>query len=836
MSEEDYQKLCMDLLHSETEEEVIGLLRDAGYWENGAVWRPYGDLEDNFSIIGNQQSTPEAALVEKVVNSIDAILIDRCLRNGTEPDSEVAPNDMNEAVALYFAGNAAKADSLGHISNWDSARRTQVSRLITVAATRAANTGPTECNPCFTILDAGEGQTPLRFPHTVLSLHHKNKERIRFVQGKFNMGGTGVLQFCGRYNIQLIISRRDPLIVPDGEEDPTSDAWGFTVVRRQDPPVGEKSSLYTYLAPCGADTNANKGEVLRFHADSLPLAPQGSRAYTGPVPFGTLIKLYEYHARGFRSMMFMRDGLLSRLDILLPGIALPIRLHECRNYPGHKGSFETTVSGLTARLGDNRADNLEQGYPTTSHMSVQGEQMDLKIYAFKKGRAETYRKNEGIIFTVNGQTHGHLTTDFFRRTKVGMSRLLDSLLVEVDCSRMTVRAREDLFMNSRDRLRAGELKNAITAELESVIRNHEGLRALREERKRQELAERIGDSRPLEEALSAIIRSSPSLSRLFLHGDRLPNPFNTQRVAAGEGPYVGKTHPTYFKFARIPYGEILERNVAANMRARITFETDVVNEYFSRTQNAGSFQLIILRAGKESQVRDYSMNLHDGKATLSVSLPSDVAVGEKLEYTSHLVDDTLVFPFTNAFVLTVVPPQVVTGGDKRPGKPPSERVGHQREVGERLAIPDVNRVTRDAWTTRQHPFDEFSALEVVQEKAATFEEESGEEAEYSFWVNVDNKFLATEIKASDEDPEVLTARFVFGMVLLGVALLKGEESREHAHVEERMPEEETNGIPIEDQIFEYSKSVAKVLLPMIRTLGALETDSVSLSAGQGDDS
>ncbi|GAI12377.1 unnamed protein product, partial [marine sediment metagenome] len=32
-----------------------------------------------------------------------------------------------------------------------------------------------------------------------------------------------------------------------------------------------------------------------------------------------------------------------------------------------------------------------------------GERMTAKIYAFKKGRTETYRKNEGIIFTVNGQ-------------------------------------------------------------------------------------------------------------------------------------------------------------------------------------------------------------------------------------------------------------------------------------------------------------------------------------------------------------------------------------------------------------------------------------------------
>ena len=58
--------------------------------------------------------------------------------------------------------------------------------------------------PCYSILDTGEGQTPEKMPETLLSLGKSNKLRIPFVQGKFNMGGTGVLQFCGEKNIQLI--------------------------------------------------------------------------------------------------------------------------------------------------------------------------------------------------------------------------------------------------------------------------------------------------------------------------------------------------------------------------------------------------------------------------------------------------------------------------------------------------------------------------------------------------------------------------------------------------------------------------------------------------------
>ena len=64
----------------------------------------------------------------------------------------------------------------------------------------------------YSIIDKGEGQNPSRMADTFLSLNDSNKLRIPFVQGKFNMGSTGALQFCGENNIQLLISKRDPKI------------------------------------------------------------------------------------------------------------------------------------------------------------------------------------------------------------------------------------------------------------------------------------------------------------------------------------------------------------------------------------------------------------------------------------------------------------------------------------------------------------------------------------------------------------------------------------------------------------------------------------------------
>ncbi len=78
----DNRELCWKLLLTDSEEEVERTLRDAGYWYDSSAWRPYGDLDNNYGTIGNQQGEAVAALVEKIVNAIDARLMNECLDRG----------------------------------------------------------------------------------------------------------------------------------------------------------------------------------------------------------------------------------------------------------------------------------------------------------------------------------------------------------------------------------------------------------------------------------------------------------------------------------------------------------------------------------------------------------------------------------------------------------------------------------------------------------------------------------------------------------------------------------------------------------------------------------
>ena len=104
----------------------------------------------------------------------------RCLEAGINPKSVQAPKSMEEAKARFFENHG----------NWDLPRnRKQQAESIQIIAD-----GP-KLNTSLIIYDDGEGQHPEDFENTFLSLLSGNKNEIHFVQGKYNMGGSGAIVF-----------------------------------------------------------------------------------------------------------------------------------------------------------------------------------------------------------------------------------------------------------------------------------------------------------------------------------------------------------------------------------------------------------------------------------------------------------------------------------------------------------------------------------------------------------------------------------------------------------------------------------------------------------------
>lgn len=788
----DNRDLCMKLAGANTEDEVIEILSEYGYWDDPNVWRYYGDIKNNFSTIGNQQSNPASALVEKIINSVDAVLMRECLIRDINPEGGNTPSSIKEALIEFF-----KIPS-GRLSNLTQRMRRELAENILVVATGTLK------SPSYSIIDKGEGQSPNRLPETFLSLQTKsNKLKIPFVQGKFNMGGTGALQFCGYHNLQLIISKRDPRI-SFYKDDDSHDYWGFTIVRRENPTKGEKSSTFKYLAP--------QGNILRFISNGLPLLPGDyPNANIKPLYSGSYLKLYEY-AIGPSLRGPVKFDLWKRISILIPNIALPIGLYERRKgYKNPRATYQITMAGLNVRLEEDQRGNLEEGFPCSSTLTISGQEMSLQIFAFKKvdgvSKRLSYSKNDGILFTINGQAHGFISDRFFDRRAVGMSFLRDSLLVIADCSRFEGRLIEDLFMNSRDRLREGKLSRMIEKELEELLKSHPGLRELKERRIREETRKKIGEDKPLQETIQKILSKSPTLSKLFIDGVSLSNPLNLSGFS-DKLHFKGKEYPTFFRIEK-EFPKLKPKQCHLNRKFRVKFETDAENEFFTREKNAGEF--IIWVNGKN--IENYSLNLWNGIATLNVQLPESSDVGDDLFYESEVDTITQHEPFYNDFHIKVLETDEQKshgkGSDRR--NPPSNSKGRDRSKPSKLSLPHIEEIKQNDWV--KYGFDKENSLMIKY---------ASDEIGYVFYVNMDNIHLLTEIKGKPRDnPQLLESKYKYGMVLIGLAMLKEYEYQKKSlnGLDDNDSLDETN---VYDNIRKTTKAISPFLLPMINSLGGLE--------------
>lgn len=90
------KQIFEQLYFSKDETELIEVIENYPNIFKDENWKPLGNNKSNYGTVKNQQSSPIASLIEKVTNSIDALLTKRCIENGINPKSKAAPQSMNE--------------------------------------------------------------------------------------------------------------------------------------------------------------------------------------------------------------------------------------------------------------------------------------------------------------------------------------------------------------------------------------------------------------------------------------------------------------------------------------------------------------------------------------------------------------------------------------------------------------------------------------------------------------------------------------------------------------------------------------------------------------------
>ena len=774
-------------MRADSSDEVVNLLEESGHWQDESSWRCLGDMPNNYSSIGNQQSDPVASLVEKIINGVDARLMNACLEQGIEPESAEAPQSMREGVSRFFEGGSdARVD--GMIRHWSEDKRRREGSLLTVTATGYK---PQQGDPCITIADRGEGQTPDEFPNTFMSLQKGNKSKIQFVQGRYNMGGTGALNFCaGPHRLQLIISRRNPAILKSYRSE-RDNQWGFTVVRRETPKANEKNSTFTYLAP--VYPSSDSGMVLSFISDTWPLFPKDGDAYSVDSNFGTLIKLYEYDLPNRSNIVSSEPGLFRRLDLGMPEIILPVGVFECRS--AYKGTATGTINGIVTRLAEDRAHIVEPEFPEFSEISWENQRIPIRIYAFKQGQGKHYRTSDaGVIFTLNGQTHASLPRSFYKRKSVSMSYLADSLLVIADCSNLQRDRQEELFMTSRDRMRRSDFSKDLERNLETLLSDNSTLKDLRNRRRSEQINDELGDDKPLLEILNNLVKKDPTLAKLLKAGSKISAPFGPGPKPKGKSEFVGKRFPTYFHFKKRKYGEILERDAFVGKRVRLDFVTDAVNDYFGRDVESGQLTLKI-----DELTPVYSVSpLRKGSCSINLEVPKGYTEGDIFNIEVTVIDESNIEPFVN-----IARVKLKKGDKSLPGPKPK-----QPKFSDELSLPTINLVKQDEWEI--HDFDEESGVSVK----SFGQDKNNSQIQYDFFVNIDNIFLKTEQKNSKLDVKALEARFIYGLVLFSMAILRDPKEFMFSSQYDDTPD-------IEEIVKRVSRGLARIMLPVFNTIGNL---------------
>lgn len=774
----DYQNLCAALIRCESEQEAIAVLKKYSLWDDQTAWKTYGGMDNNWSIINNQQGRPENALVENLVNSADANLINRCLLAGVSPGDPEAPQSISAALQTFYQIGKDR------FANLTPTRRTELAEK----SCGLVATGSKQ-RPNFGIFDMGEGQKPTDFEATFLSLASKNKLAIPFVQGKFNQGSTGVLPFCGEQSLKLIISRKNPKLVETG-----TSAWGFTIIRRL-PPTSEngmRTSVAQYLVP--------DGNIAQFDADGIQVIPgKYPDAYDKNLPWGTYVKLFDYNiGSGLRTNILF--DLYNRLSSLLVDPMLPVRIYERRvGFTGN--SFETTLSGLRLRLDEDRGKNVENEHPISGVINIPdlGE-FKYSIYVLTKNAAKAnYTGDDGVIFTVNGQNHGALPRAFFRRKAVGMAYLADSLIVTVDCSEIRAQSVEEIFQSSRDRLKQSGKTREIETNLSRILSENPLLRDLKNKRRKEEIEDQIKDDKIAEDVFKKIVKSSPTLSKVLVHGSRLSDPFASVDKIASQ-TFHGEPHPTYFRLAR-PTTSDKRRSCEVDRTARIQFETDAENDYLSRPNYPG--KICVVDSNGDPIAFNYTFNPYNGVWTMNLEVPESIAINDQLNLSISLGDESMTSPFE-------VPLHIifVAKSRSRQNNSTSSRRSRGNDKGNKdqrngLSLPPIVEVRKPEWENQTPKFDKHTAMMVI---------DNGDGG-YDFKINMDNLYLLSEIKSDTRlGPLVLENRFKYGLLFTSMALLENSIGS---------PQDDTEDTDVVEQVRSVTEKLAAVILPIIDSLSEL---------------
>ncbi|MCY4161992.1 MAG: hypothetical protein OXE77_09035 [Flavobacteriaceae bacterium] len=666
-----YCDLFLELYAAKDEQEVDEVIFNySEIFDDGENWNPFGQIESNFSVVNNQQSNPIAALIEKVTNSIDAILTKKCLELGLDPKSKDSPKSMKEAIEMFYPDN-----------NWDlkEPRGKQAEEIQIIADGKGPRTKQKNYPTSVVIYDNGEGQHPEKFEETFLSLLRGNKNNIQFVQGKYNMGGSGAIVFCGKKRYQLIGSKRYD----------NKGNFGFTLIREHPKKESDnaKETWYEYLVI--------DNEIPSFPIEALDLNLENRKFKTG-----TIIKMYSYQLPKGHSGF--AQELNQSINEFLYNPVLPLLTKDTPERFPNNEVLTNDLFGLRYRLYKERDDYIDESFNEKYQDSLFGEmdvwcfifKQKVKNYDLKKTRQTIqkryFKNNMSVLFSLNGQVHGRYTSEFITRS-LKLNLLKDYLLIHVDCTKMDYSFRKELFMASRDRLKDGDETRDLRNYLSKKLSDPNGrLVKIQKERKHAISINTSAENNQLLKSIASNLHFPPELRKLLgdsfkldLKDKRVRNRNRKKKNGKSTQPFLPERFPSYFKIDSAAKGKTEAVRIPLNGQKTIRFSTNCEDEYFNRVKEPGELKLELLKFSRDSSDTAHENEIpnevsevfnintsspNEGTIRINLNPRDEIKVGDEAQIKAKLTSpESLEGSFNVIFWVRISEPEkrIETGHNKK---------------------------------------------------------------------------------------------------------------------------------------------------------------------------
>jgi hypothetical protein len=352
------------------------------------------------------------------------------------------------------------------------------------------------------------------------------------------------------------------------------------------------------------------------------------------------------------------------------------------------------------------------------------------------------------------------------------------MLVTLDCTDLGQTSRNAIFMSNRENFRDDPLLKEIFKKLQRELRDHEGLQALNKKRYEEKIANATSDELGIS-ALEDLLATDPALADLF--SSMMPGKVAAKTVQQNPGqkivgtpqPFVGTEFPTYFK--RANGLTTVQIELPKDDDTRVSFLTDVKNNYFARPKHAGKVKFV-------GQLEP-TFHLFNGRLTFTFHAPKKLVIGTTLITQIEISDDAGHGPFKLVVNGTVVAPR-----EKTTHQPPHNK----QQTQDSPSRPDVIEVN--------HGPD--APPLTIQKVPGT--------ARLQLAVNKDSRLLeqAKLLRSKEEVPAVEFV-FKYGLALIAMGLLETVKQTEAW---------KTNEEQCRKSIEEHCAGVARVIVPLCLTL------------------